>query len=119
MIGRRRPDTLHGDLPDDLQVGDYWLVLNAGTGEPIVVTDEPGKLTPHVWMVCCPRPDYVGGPTFLLANLWNHTVREHEDGTISVRAGDGSSNSILVSGRWAGTTQTWHGYIEHGEFLPV
>jgi hypothetical protein len=39
-------------------------------------------------------------------------VREHEDGTISVLPGDGSSNSILVSRR----DKSWHGYIRHGVF---
>jgi hypothetical protein len=40
-------------------------------------------------------------------------VREEDDGTISVRPGDGSSNSILLSGAFG---KTWHGYIEHGEW---
>lgn len=44
-----------------------------------------------------------------------HTVREHEDGTISVRPGDGSSNSILVK---QGDGQQWRGYIDHGELTP-
>jgi hypothetical protein len=41
-----------------------------------------------------------------------HTVREEDDGTISVRPGDGSSNSILIKYRAEPTW--WHGYIEHG-----
>ncbi len=52
---------------------------------------------------------------FAIAWLRNHTVREHEDGTISVRPGDGSSNSILVIGH---DSEQWHGYIEHGRFTP-
>ncbi len=39
--GRRRPDTLRDRLPDDLQPGDYWKVLNVGTGEP-AVSGTPG-----------------------------------------------------------------------------
>jgi hypothetical protein len=38
-------------------------------------------------------------------------VREHEDGTISVRPGDGSSNSILITGH---DGEQYHGYIECG-----
>lgn len=48
---------------------------------------------------------------WMIGNLELHTVREHEDGTISVRPGDGSSNSILISGSRG---RKWHGYIEHG-----
>ena len=67
-------------------------------------------------MVACPNPNTQSGKGFLLANLTMHTVREHEDGTISVRRGDGSSNSILVSRR---PEEKWHGYIEHGVFEQI
>lgn len=43
-------------------------------------------------------------PNGLLGNLGNHTVTEHQDGTISV------TPSILVSGGM----QTWHGYLTRG-----
>ena len=45
-----------------------------------------------------------------------HTVRENEDGTISVLPGDGSSNSILVHGS---RVRSWHGYIYSGEFREI
>ena len=112
VIGRRRPDTREDELPDDLRVGDYWKILDVATGEPLH-WDNPGNLTGTAWHVACPAPN---GNGFLLATLKNHTVREHDDGTISVRPGDGSSNSILVERGPGGPS--WHGYIEHGEFTP-
>lgn len=108
LIGRRRPDASDSELPDDIQPGDYWRVLGAD-GRPKTVTS-PGNLTGGVWHVVPP----IGGPDdWMLGRLELHTVREHEDGTISVRPGDGSSNSILVSD---GRGRSWHGYIEHGEW---
>lgn len=81
-------------LPDeitDLEFGDYWKY-------PKSVSREPTNLTGTVWGVYIP-----GGPVSLLTK---HTVREHEDGTISVEPGDGCSNSI--PGR------SFHGWIRHG-----
>lgn len=49
-------------------------------------------------------------PNGLLANLANHTVTEHEDGSISV------SPSILV--RQSGVGE-WHGFLERGEWRSV
>lgn len=106
MQGRRRPDTWRGDLPDDLRRGDYWKVLD-GSGEP-ARSEEPSNLTGTCWMVAAPIGD---GEGYGLGNLAKHTVREEEDGTISVRPGDGSSNSILIT---AAHGQQFHGYIEHG-----
>lgn len=108
--GRRLADTPLGRFPiayDDLQPGDYWKVLDRETGEPIVVTEHPSNLTGTKWTVVAPGPNGLK----LLANLEAHTVREHEDGTISVRPDDGSSNSIKVTRR---PDEEWHGYIEHG-----
>lgn len=102
MNGRRRPDVVFGELPDDLRPGDYWKYLDRN-GDPKHV-DRPGNLTGTVWGIY--TPDRGAGVGTLMA----HTVREHEDGTISVRPGDGSSNSILQRGAGG----TWHGYIEHG-----
>lgn len=110
MTGRRRPDTKNGDLPPDLVVGDYWKVLHPYDGQPLK-SDHPGNLTGTVWYVLCPSP--TGEKGYIIAYLRNHTVREHEDGTISVRPGDGTSNSILCTGRQG---QRWHGYIDHGVF---
>ena len=108
--GRRRDDTLRSDLPDDVRAGDYWKVLNVGNGEP-AHSDEPSNLTGTVWLVAAPLGD---GDGYGLGTLTKHTVREHEDGTISVRPGDGSSNSILIS-RPSGAS--WHGYIERGVWI--
>lgn len=105
MIGRRRPDTRLDRLPrGELHAGDYWKVLDPETGTPRR-SDDPTNLTGTVWMVVAPL-----GDGFAIGRLEHHTVREHDDGTISVRAGDGSSNSILISRG----TKSWHGYIEHG-----
>lgn len=49
-------------------------------------------------------------PNGLLAGLKNHSVVEHEDGTISV------SPSILVS---SGEPDAWHGYLERGVWREV
>lgn len=113
MIGRRRPDTPRGELPDDLRRGDYWKVLDKSSGEP-ARSDEPTNLTGTVWMVAAPIGD---GEGYGLGNLTKHTVREHDDGTISVRPGDGSSNSILV--RRGAQGPEFHGYIEHGVWRQV
>lgn len=104
MQGRRREDTLVGDLPPDLQSGDYWkLVVDGPEGRRPMRVSAEGKLTEECWRF------YLDG--FGVGTLTQHTVREHEDGTISVRRGDGSSNSILQSGPHG---RSWHGYIEHG-----
>lgn len=47
---------------------------------------------------------YAAVPNGLLANLANHKVVEHQDGTITV------SPSILVSNH----ESSWHGYLEKG-----
>lgn len=89
--GENRGIMERGKLPTDMKPGDYW--------------KESGV---EGWYIAVPMSygEMIGW-------LKNHTVREHEDGTISVRPGDGSSNSILItSGRG---TESWHGYIEHGE----
>ena len=114
MQGRRLPDTRLGDLPDDLQPGDYWKCLNRGDGGPCTPEQaferpQPTNLTGTVWQFYSPDGNGVG-------TLIEHTVREHEDGTISVLPGDGSSNSILHSGGNQGLT--WHGYIYNGEWRP-
>lgn len=106
LQGRRLPDTFEGDLPGDIRPGDYWKVLDA-TGVPQKST-APSNLTGTVWRVAVPLG--IGDEAFSLGNLVNHTVREHEDGTISVLPGDGSSNSILVGRRG----ESWHGYIRRG-----
>lgn len=110
LVGRRRDDTPEGKLPEEIAVGDYWKII-AANGEPKLKNDHPGKLTMECWHVVVPMGTERG---YGIANLSNHTVREHEDGTISVRPGDGSSNSILVTGAHG---KQWHGYIEKGVLL--
>lgn len=83
LQGRRRPDTSQDSLPDDIQAGDYWKVLDGDSGEPIRITNAPGNLTGGCWMVVAPMPDGAFG----IGQLRLHTVREEEDGTISVRPG--------------------------------
>ena len=106
MLELRLPDTDQGTLPDGFQeIGSYWKILI--DGKPKIV-HAPGKLTEECWRITVPIGDEDG---YAIANLDHHTVREHEDGTISVIAGDGSSNSILVTGSHG---RTWHGYVDHG-----
>lgn len=111
VTGRRLPDTRFGELPldlDDLQPGDIWKYLN-DDGTPMSAdaysaSDKSGNLTGCVWGYWAPDGNGMG-------TLALHTVRAHDDGTVSIRPGDGSSNSILHSG--GPTGQTWHGYVEH------
>lgn len=112
MVGRRRPDTPLSCMPDDIRRGDYWKVLDRESGEPLQY-EAPSNLTGTSWMVVAPLGD---GEGFAIGRLTLHTVREHEDGTISVRPGDGSSNSILIT---RSSSQSWHGYIEHGVWEAV
>lgn len=107
--GFRLPDRPEGGpFPDGMGVGAYWKVVDEND-EPIR-RSAPGKLTEECWRVVVPLGNGWG-----IGNLDAHTVREHEDGTISVRPNDGSSNSILVS-RGGPKAASWHGYIEHGVF---
>lgn len=111
MIGRRRLDTSWDHLPTDIQRGDYWRVLDPESEEPAQV-NEPGNLTRSVYMVVAPIGE---GDAYAIGTLTKHTVREEDDGTISVRPGDGSSNSILITGAHG---QQYHGFIEKGVWTP-
>jgi hypothetical protein len=113
--GRVREPCRLGDLPEDVQPGDIWRYLN-GDGTPIsakeMYSNTPavkGNLTDTVWGYMSPNGAGIG-------TLAIHTVREHEDGTVSVRPGDGSSNSIMHN---RGEPTQWHGYIEHNEWRAV
>lgn len=109
MTGRRLPDVAAGFIADDFRAGDYWKLVNKD-GTPIR-SAEPSNLTGTCWMVAAPM-----SYGYALGTLTRHTVREHDDGTISVRSGDGSSNSILITGHGG---EQWHGYIEHGVWSQV
>lgn len=102
MTGRNRGSVALGDLPDDVQPGDYWRYLSREHGEPLRA-EEASNLTGGVWGVSDPLNGHIGRLVF-------HTVREHDDGTASIRPNDGSSNSVKISG-YRGM---FHGYLEHG-----
>jgi hypothetical protein len=104
MQGRHLPDVPWGSLPSDLQPGDYWKCTGFDLGEMYST-----NLTRTIWQFFSPDGNGIG-------TLMSHTVREEDDGTISVRPGDGSSNSILHKGS---RDVTWHGYIDHGFWIPV
>lgn len=102
--GRRRGDTQIGKLPPDFQPGDYWRYVRED-GTPVSARsmgNNGDNLTDGVWGVCSPKGGGVG-------TLVHHTVREHEDGTCSIRPGDGSSNSV-----WVDRPDGFHGFLEHG-----
>lgn len=105
MKGRRRPDCMDF-VQEDMQPGDYWKLVGE---EGPLKSDDPQNLTGTCWIVVAPMSYGYG-----IGQLVHHTVREHEDCTISVRPNDGSSNSILITGH---SGEQWHGYIEHGEWI--
>lgn len=113
--GRRRADIPLGELPEDVQPGDLWRYTSRVTGEPLSAAalypreDMSGNLTDEVWGYASPDGNGIG-------TLALHTVRTHDDGTVSIRPGDGSSNSVLHSG--GGQGLTWHGYVDHSRWEP-
>lgn len=115
MKGRRLPDTRFGNLPDDPQPGDLWRYLDK-SGEPLKADcglwkgDVAGNLTNEVWGYYSPDGNGIG--TLVL-----HTVRIEDDGTVSIRPDDGSSNSVLHTG--GPTRKTWHGYVDHNVWTEV
>lgn len=109
--GRRLPDTVIGELPDDIQPGDYWKYLSRD-GSHVLMADPTytSNLTGTVWGYMSPDGNGIG-------TLMQHTVRENRDGTITIRAGDGSSNSVLHKG--GARNLTWHGYVEKGVWISL
>jgi hypothetical protein len=89
MKGRRLQSSKEF-FSDQRRPGDYCKVTS----------DDPATATGVVWYVC--HPDGT------LGRLVNHTVTEHEDGTITV------SPSILSR-----SPGGWHGYLERGEWRSV
>jgi hypothetical protein len=115
--GRRLPDTDLGHLAADYRPGDFWRILTRDGTRPAAPVDvckpdheHASNLTGGVW--------YVVTPNGVIAKLCLHTVREEADGTVSVRPGDGSSNSVLVEGysQFLDQRVSWHGFVEHGEW---
>lgn len=105
--GRRREDVRFGELPDDLQPGDYWKYLDRKTGEPMK-SDCKENLTGGVWGFCAPNECGIG-------LLTKHTVREHDDGRITIQPNDGSSNSVKI----VGANCEWHGFVYNGVWKSV
>lgn len=68
----------------------YWRAKNG----------EDGHSGEDVWLLYIPKCG--------LGNLKNHSVTEHEDGTITV------TPSILVTGHDSGATTEVHGYLTRG-----
>jgi hypothetical protein len=108
LEGRRLPDARLDDWPAEIQAGDYWKLLG-DDGE--LRSENPQNLTGTCWIVVVPM-----SYGYAVGQLVNHTVREEDDRTISVRPGDGSSNSILVTGHRG---EQWHGYVDHGVLWTV
>lgn len=106
MRGRRLPDAVHHNF-EEMQEGDIYKCLWPD-GTPVDAKTPSTNLTGFVW--CFKAP---GGA---IGYLYKHTVREHDDGTVSVRQGDGSSNSILIQNP---NYPTFHGYVDHNEWSEV
>lgn len=105
----KRTDQIQGERLPDLDFRENFSMRQDPPGSfRKILNCPPGyagatNLTGEIWFVITPNG--------LVGNLANHTVREEEDGSISVKPGDGSSNSILVS---QGQDKSWHGYITAG-----
>lgn len=87
-------------LPNNMQPWDYWHLGD----DPDLGQEFPKPL----YGVCLPKHKDGSSPGYRVATLSLHTIREHDDGTISIIPGDGSSNSVLLP------DCDFHGYIDHG-----
>lgn len=105
LQGRRRESPEPGELVPNLEHGDYWREHRVLWTE--IAEADPTNLTHTAWGY------YLEG--FGVGYMAHHTVREHEDGTISVLPNDGSSNSILC--RKSPDTEFFHGYIRRGVWV--
>jgi hypothetical protein len=85
MIGKRLYPDDKDKVFELMKPGDYFKL----------------STTPPEFIVCCPSGH--------VASIRNHTIVEHEDGTIT------ASPSILIN--W-GDAQ-WHGYLEKGVWREV
>lgn len=91
--------------------------MSEGTRRDLTESDglpnpgEYGKTAGGWWYGCPPVPiDEWGFP--VMGNLSQHTVTEHEDGTITV------SPSILI-GAGRQDKSPWHGFLERGIWRQV
>jgi hypothetical protein len=103
MKGRRIEPDPYGWFGRKMEPGDYVRVAPTANadGTPLRADFSEHWRGPY-WLVCTPN-GHVG-------NLANHTVVEHEDGTIT------ASPSILISGPRG---MLWHGYLERGVWRSV
>lgn len=102
----RLPDLHYNKLHREVKACDYWKVLN-DEGTPLL-SEEPSNLTHTIWFVVVPM-----SYGYAIGRLTKHTVRENDDKTITIKPGDGSSNSVLITGHHG---EQWHGYVYDGEF---
>jgi hypothetical protein len=82
--------------------------ITANTESHLLKPGDYGRRQNGTWIVCTPNG--------LSGSLSNHTVTEHEDGTITV------APSILISG-WnypeSRNKETYHGFLEKGIWKEV
>lgn len=104
MIGRRRQPDQYGWFNDKLYPGDYVRVAPTAMadGSPLPSNWAESMKAPY-WMCCSPNGH--------VANLGNHEVTEHEDGTITVKP------SIVLFG--PGGKECWHGMLEKGVYTTL
>ena len=108
MIGRRVQPDENGWFSDKLEPGDYVRVapVRAADGREFTEEERAKWWTKPYWLCCAPN-----GHSGRLAN---HSVVEHEDGTITV------SPSILISRGGPGSAgdkpreELYHGFLERG-----
>lgn len=104
MQGRRLPEGYHdftrewatanGRDEQPCEAGDYWKQNHRSSNDAQDYAPEQEHRS-WDWYVCDPQSR--------VGRLGDHSVVEHEDGTITV------SPSILNAGGG-----TWHGFLEHG-----
>jgi hypothetical protein len=123
--GRRLADTPIDSFPEtraELLPGDYWLCKTLDGSRLLNTLENPED--DRAFWGNANDPRYAGNLTGLVMGcidplghfgmLSIHTVRVEDDGTCSVRPGDGSSNSILIKRR--ADEPRWHGFIDHGRW---
>lgn len=73
---------------------------------------QPGEYAKTNGRWICRAPSNAKGTDFF-GDLTNHTVTEHEDGTIT------ASPSILITRGGRVEKEVWHGYLERGVWRDV
>lgn len=110
--GRRVQPNEHGWFNGTLEPGDYVRIapVRAADGREFTAEERDAWWTKPYWI--CESPNGHGG------SLANHTIVEHEDGTITVHP------SIAIRHKKPGThaekyedivwEELWHGFLERG-----